>query len=243
MMTKTGTIATIGGTELPPVRRGFAGFAAGARSVNPSIKVLNSYVGNWDDAGAAKEAALAQINQGGADVIFQNADAAGLGVFQAVKDSKNVWIIGSNSDQNGIAPAVTLGSVVINLPHALLMVAQEVHDGLFVSQVIRLGAQQQVIKFVVNPQVGSRLPARARVAIDSVDHAIDVGRMVVKVSAGRSAAESLAALHPYAFDTTVRHGNGSDTTALKPDTSGTSLPPPIADTTHGAPTAAAAGVH
>jgi basic membrane lipoprotein Med (substrate-binding protein (PBP1-ABC) superfamily) len=241
MMTKTNVIATIGGTELPPVRRGFAGFAAGAHSVNPSIKVLSAYVGNWDDAGAAKEQALAQINQG-ADVIFQNADAAGLGVFQAVKDSKNVWIVGSNSDQNGVAPAVTLGSVVINLPHALLMVAQEVHQGLFIPRVIKLGAQQQVVKFVVNPQLGARLPGPVRVALDSVDHFIDIGRMVVRVSAGRSMAESLAAVH--AADSAAEKAR--DTTALKTaaDTGGaSSLPPPITDTSHAAPTAAAAGVH
>ncbi len=250
MMTKSHIIATIGGTELPPVRRGFAGFAAGARSVNPSIKILSSYVGNWDDAGAAKEQALAQINQG-ADVIFQNADAAGLGVFQAVKDSKGVWIIGSNADQNAIAPAVTIGSVIINLPHALLMVATEIHDGLFVPQVIKLGAQQQVVRFVLNPALGAQVPARARVALDSVQHNMEMGRMVVRVQAGRSVAESLAALHaadslaqPAAAlpgqtpRTSAADSGKADSTAV------TSLPAPLADTGKAAaPTAAAAGVH
>ena len=252
MMTKSHIIGTIGGTELPPVRRGFAGFAAGARSVNPSIKILSAYVGNWDDAGAAKEQALAEINQG-ADVLFQNADAAGLGVFQAVKDSKGTWIIGSNADQNAIAPTVTLGSVVINLPHALLTVATEVHDGLFVPQVIKLGAQQQVVRFVLNPALGPQIPARARVAIDSVTHNMEMGRFVVRVQAGRSTADSPAALHaadslahPAADNTTPgqpARTSAADTT--KPDsTAVTSLPAPVADTGRaGAPTAAAAGVH
>ena len=55
----------------------------------------------------------------GVDVIYQNADAAGLGIFRATKDSKNVYIIGSNANQNSVAPGVTLGSVVIDLrtPH------------------------------------------------------------------------------------------------------------------------------
>jgi basic membrane lipoprotein Med (substrate-binding protein (PBP1-ABC) superfamily) len=250
MMTKSHIIGTIGGTELPPVRRGFAGFAAGARSVNPSIKILSSYVGNWDDAGAAKEQALAQINQG-ADVIFQNADAAGLGVFQAVKDSKGVWIIGSNSDQNAIAPAVTIGSVIINLPHALLMVATEIHDGLFVPRVIKLGAQQQVVRFVLNPALGAQVPARARVSLDSVQHNMEMGRLVVRVQAGRSVAESLAALHgsdTLAQPATALPGQTSRTSAAdttKADsTAVSSLPAPLADTGKAAaPTAAAAGVH
>ena len=236
MMTKSHIIGTIGGTELPPVRRGFAGFAAGARSVNPSIKILSSYVGNWDDAGAAKEQALAQINQG-ANVIFQNADAAGLGVFQAVKDSKGVWIIGSNADQNAIAPAVTIGSVIINLPHALLMVATEIHDGLFVPRVIKLGAQQQVVRFVINPALGDQVPARARVALDSVQHNMEMGRLVVRVQAGRSVAESLAALHgtdtlaqpAAALPGQTPRASAGDT-AKADSTAVTSLPAPLADT-------------
>jgi basic membrane lipoprotein Med (substrate-binding protein (PBP1-ABC) superfamily) len=176
MMTKTNVIGTIGGTELPPVRRGFAGFVAGARSVNPGIRVLSSYVGNWEDASAAKEQALAQMTQG-ADVIFQNADAAGLGVFQAAKDNKGVWVIGSNSDQNNIAPGVTLGSVIIDLPHALLMVAAEIRDGLFIPRVIKLGVQQQVIKLVINPAIGPGIPSVARVAVDSVQRGFVMGHL------------------------------------------------------------------
>jgi len=193
MITKRNVVATIGGTELPPVRRGFAGFAAGARSVNPGVRVLSSYVGNWDDASAAKEQALAQINQG-ADVIFQNADAAGLGVFQAVKDSKGVWVIGSNSDQNGIAPQVTLGSVVIDLPHALLTVAAEVRDGLFIPRVIKLGEQQQVIKFVINPAIGPEIPAAARVTVDSVQRSVAMGHSL-HLDLGAAHADTSARTH------------------------------------------------
>ena len=189
MMTRTNVIATIGGTELPPVRRGFAGFAAGARWVNPGVRILSAYVGNWDDASTAKEQALAQINRG-ADVIFQNADAAGLGVFQAAKDSKGVWVIGSNSDQNGVAPAVTLGSVVIDLPHALLTVAAEIRDGIFVPRVIKLGPAQQVISFVINPAIGSAIPAAARVTVDSVQRSLSMGHQLPHFDGGQPAAAS-----------------------------------------------------
>jgi basic membrane lipoprotein Med (substrate-binding protein (PBP1-ABC) superfamily) len=207
MVTKTNVIATIGGTELPPVRRGFAGFEAGARSVNPGVRVLSAYVGNWDDAGAAKEQALAQINQG-ADVIFQNADAAGLGVFQAAKDSKGVWVIGSNSDQNAIAPAVTLGSVVIDLPHALLTVAAEIRDGLFIPRVIKLGEPQQVIKLVINPTVGPGIPSAARVAVDSVQRGMAMGH-VPHIDVG-PAQDSTVAAGPPPVDTGAAGSRAAD---------------------------------
>lgn len=209
MVTKTNVIATIGGTELPPVRRGFAGFEAGARSVNPGVRVLSAYVGNWDDAGAAKEQALAQINQS-ADVIFQNADAAGLGVFQAAKDSKNVWVIGSNSDQNTVAPAVTLGSVVIDLPHALLTVAAEIRDGLFIPRVIKLGEPQQVIKLVINPTLGPGIPSAARVAVDSVQRGMAMGH-IPHIDVG---PDSTVAAAPPPVDTGAAPSHAADSSKV-----------------------------
>ena len=56
----------------------FQAFAAGARSVRPDFAVTTIYVGNWEDVGAAKEAALALARQG-CDFLVHNADAAGLG--------------------------------------------------------------------------------------------------------------------------------------------------------------------
>lgn len=164
-ISKTGVLGTIGGTELPPVAASFNAFAAGARAVRPDITVLGAFIGNWDDAGAGKEQALAQIARR-ADVIFQNADAAGLGVFQAVRESPGIWIIGSNADQNAVAPEVTLGSVVIDLPHAFLLVAREVRSGTFVPRVIRLDTSSGVVRWVPNPSL-SVVPAAVAARIDS----------------------------------------------------------------------------
>jgi basic membrane lipoprotein Med (substrate-binding protein (PBP1-ABC) superfamily) len=166
-MTKSSSIGAIGGTELPPVKRSFAAYASGAHSVNPKIGVVVSYVGNWDDVGAGKEQALAQIGRG-TDVIFQNADAAGLGVFQAARESKSTFVIGSNSDQNGVAPEVTLGSVVIDLRHAFLLVGQEVKARTFKPRVVSLGVRENVVRLVLNPVLESRVPPATRTAIDSV---------------------------------------------------------------------------
>lgn len=174
-MTKTGTIGMIGGTELPPVRRSFAVFALGARSMNRKANTLVSYIGNWDDVGAGKEQALAQISRN-ADIIFQNADAAGLGVFQAAKEASGVRIIGSNSNQNNVAPDVTLGSVVIDLPRAFLAVAREVKGGKFIPRVISLGLHDNIVKLVLNPRLESTIPPAVLHQLDSVHKALD-GRL------------------------------------------------------------------
>jgi basic membrane protein A and related proteins len=177
-MTKTGVIGTIGGTELPPVQKSFAAFADGARAVNPSVRVLGSYIGDWDNASAGKEQAIAQIGQR-ADVVFQNADAAGLGVFQAARERKGVWVIGSNSNQNGVAPEVTLGSVVIDLPHAFLSVAREVKDRRFTPRVIYLGTSDDVVQLVLNPAARAAVPAATLQRIDSLGGLMKAGTLHV----------------------------------------------------------------
>jgi basic membrane lipoprotein Med (substrate-binding protein (PBP1-ABC) superfamily) len=175
-MTKSGIIGAIGGTELPPVKRSFSAYAAGARSVNPRLSIVTSYVGNWDDVSAGKEQALAQIGRK-SDVLFQNADAAGLGVFQAARESGGAYVIGANADQNSVAPEVTLGSVVIDLRHAFLLVAREVKDHSFLPRVVSLGVRQNVVRLVLNPTLQSKIPAPTRAAIDSVQRRLFDGSL------------------------------------------------------------------
>lgn len=173
-MSRSGTVGVIGGTELPPVKESFDAFARGVRSVRPNAQVLTAFIGNWDDVSAGKEQALAQIGRG-ADIIFQNADAAGLGVFQAARERRGVYVIGSNADQNGVAPQVTLGSVVIDLPRAFLAVAREVQGGNFQPRVVTFDAKSDVVRLVLNPTVIDRIPTATRAKIDSVNARIHAG--------------------------------------------------------------------
>ena len=78
----------VGGMEIPPISEALTGFINGAKSVDPNFKVYSTYIGNFDDAAAAKEAALGMIAQG-ADCIVPDADAAGQGVYQAVVEKKD----------------------------------------------------------------------------------------------------------------------------------------------------------
>ena len=183
-MTKSGIVGTIGGTELPPVKSSFAAFEKGVHAVRPDVKVLSSYIGNWDDAAAGKEQALAQMAQG-ADLIFQNADAAGLGIFQAAREKKGVWVFGANSNQNPVAPDVVIGSVVIDLPHAFLTVAREVKEKRFTPRVIELGTASDVVTYVPNPAFDSIVPPAVRARVDSARARLRAGTLVVAAPAAR----------------------------------------------------------
>ena len=191
-ITRTGVIGAIGGTELPPVRDGFTAYAAGARAVNPGVRVVTSYIGNWEDVSAGKEQALAQISQN-VDVIFQNADAAGLGVFQAARETRRALVFGSNADQNAVAPDVIIGSIVIDLPHALLTVARRLQTGPFPTEALSLGAESDAVRFTFNPALANHVPAELRGRIDSAWQQMRRGELVVR---GASSVDSVAPLLP-----------------------------------------------
>src|SRR5215831_19035955 len=177
-MTRTNAVGVIGGTALPPVVTSFRAFERGAEDANPKIRIVSSYIGNWDDVSAGKEQAIAQYSRG-VDVIFQNADAAGLGVFQAARERGSVFVIGSNSDQNSVAPEITLGSVVIDLPLAFLTIAKEIKAGTFKPRVVELGEASHVVTLVVNPVFRSRIPAAILTRIDSLQNRMLAGRLTV----------------------------------------------------------------
>lgn len=178
---KSGVVACIGGTELPPVKSSFAAFTAGVHAIRPATRVIVTYLGTWDDLSAGKEQALALI-QRRVDVIFQNADAAGLGVFQAAKERAGTLVIGSNSNQNSIAPAVTLGSVVIDLPHAFLLVATEVKSGSFAPRVLRLATRDNVVRWEPGAIVAQHTTVAARLRIDSVQASMRSGTFSLPAS-------------------------------------------------------------
>jgi len=175
-MTKSGLVGAIGGQELPPVRSSFLAFEAGVRAANPRARVVTSYIGSWEDASTAREQALALI-QRGVDIIFQNADAAGLGIFRAARESKGVYVFGANANQNDVAPDVIIGSVVIDVPHAFLVVARRVKDHTFKAGVLRLGEEQQVVELVLNPKLSAAIPPAALAAVDSARAGIASGRI------------------------------------------------------------------
>ena len=104
--TKTNHIGFIGGMEGVIIDRFEAGFVAGAKSVNPDIKITVDYAGSFADAAKGQTLAAAQY-AAGADVIFHASGGTGNGVFAAAKaenetrnEADKVWVIGVDRDQS-----------------------------------------------------------------------------------------------------------------------------------------------
>jgi basic membrane protein A len=161
-MSATGVLGMVGGVAIPPVQGTFRAFEAGALAVRPDVRILESFIGNWDDVGAAKEATVAQLRRG-ADVIIHNTDAASFGVFQAVREAveagDRVWALGMNSDQNEVAPEVILGSAVIRIPQSFLETARAWQAGELGGAPLYAGAKDDVVDFVLNPALLDQIPS------------------------------------------------------------------------------------
>jgi basic membrane protein A len=91
------TVSSVGGQKIPPVDHYIAGFQAGAKAANPSIKTLNGYSQDFVDQAKCKEIALDQISKG-SKVVFQVAGQCGLGALDAAKE-KGAQGIGVDADQ------------------------------------------------------------------------------------------------------------------------------------------------
>lgn len=160
-MTVSGTVGMVGGVQIPPVQGTFDAFRAGVLAERGDARVLESFIGNWDDVAAAKEATVAHL-RAGADVIIHNTDAAGFGVFQAVREARDagreVWAFGMNRDQADVAPELILGSAVIHLPEALLHTARRYLADDLSAEPTFTGIATGGIDFVFNPALTQVLP-------------------------------------------------------------------------------------
>jgi basic membrane protein A and related proteins len=170
-LTRTNVLGFVGGVELPPIKAAYDGWVNGAKAVNPTVKTREIYLNSFDDAAAGREAALALIRVG-ADMFHHNADAAALGVFQAVKESPGVYIFGANADQSALAPNRVLGNAIIDLPRAFLLVGEEVKSGTFRPKVESFGLESRVVRYEPNHALDSLVPpalaAWVRAAEDSI---------------------------------------------------------------------------
>jgi basic membrane protein A and related proteins len=171
----SGVAGAVGGMEIPPVRLVFDGFRKGFLEARPDGKVKEIYLGNWEDVAAARQATLSLIDQR-ADVIIQNADAAGLGVFQACRE-RGVLAFGTNGDQTSVAPDVVLASAAMDIPEAMVRIAREVKAGRFTGTVHTFDLASGVVKLATNPGLSSRVSEEAWDAVADAHRDIVSGKI------------------------------------------------------------------
>jgi basic membrane protein A and related proteins len=135
----SGTIGFIGGQEIDLIKRFEAGYIAGAKAVNPDIKVESKYLGAagdnaaWGSPDKAKEIAMSWYKKG-ADIVYTAAGGSGAGTIEAaVEAGEGKWAIGVDSDQYLTATpeqqARILTSMLKRVDVSVFLTAKAVKEG------------------------------------------------------------------------------------------------------------------
>ncbi len=123
--TKSNLIGMVGGYAIPEVNRLMHAFMDGARTVNPNVKFLVTFINSWYDPPKAKEASFAMIDRG-ADVMY----AERFGVSDAAKE-RNVKVIGNVIDTSAAYPGTVLASAIWHMEPTIDRAIKAVLEGRF----------------------------------------------------------------------------------------------------------------
>ncbi|MEP7214345.1 MAG: BMP family ABC transporter substrate-binding protein [Acidobacteriota bacterium] len=186
---KTGVLGFLGGMDIPLIHKFATGYEEGARAVNPNIKVLANYVGvtdgAWNNPGKGKELALAQIDKG-ADVIFTAAGNSGLGAFDAVEQygknangEANKFVIGVDSNQNGVKPGFVLTSMVKRVDNVVYDVVKEVRDGNFNGGFHVFGLDKDGVAYALDDNNKALIPQDVILKVEQAKSDIVAGKITV----------------------------------------------------------------
>jgi basic membrane protein A and related proteins len=185
-MSKTGKLGMVGAMQIVAVDSSFKAFEAGAKAIKPDITIIPAvYTGSWDDVAKAKQQTSALLDQG-ADIIMQNVDAASAGVFQAVQERNKPdaprYALGTNRDQNGVAPDVILASAPIQLDKAFVLIAKGVKEGTFKPNDTPFDMKNGAIGFILNPQLMDKIPADLKTKLEDAQKKITDGTLKVPIA-------------------------------------------------------------
>jgi len=185
---KTGVLGFLGGMDIPLIHRFETGYAEGARSVNPNIKIIDNYVGvtdgAWNNPGKGKELSLAQIDKG-ADVIFTAAGNSGLGAFDAVEQygktngEANKFVIGVDSNQNAVKPGFVLTSMVKRVDNAVFDVVKEILAGKFNGGFHTFGLDKDGVAYAMDDNNKSLIPGDVILKVEEAKKKIGTGEIKV----------------------------------------------------------------
>lgn len=139
LTTKTKTVGFVGGVETDLIKSFEAGFDAGVKAVDPSIKIKSKYLTQPPDFSGFSsvdkgKAAAEGMYQAGADVVYHAAGGSGGGVFTAAK-AAGKWAIGVDSDQAKTAAAdvrdVVLTSMIKRVDVGVYAFIKSIKEGTY----------------------------------------------------------------------------------------------------------------
>ncbi|MCP8885273.1 BMP family ABC transporter substrate-binding protein [Devosia sp. XJ19-1] len=181
MKSESGKIGVVPAFNFTLLEAFACGYAQGAKSVNPDIEVLETYVGTgfeaFNDPVKATEVAKSQLDQG-VDVIFQVSGGSGAGVLQAAADAGK-YGIGVDSNQNHLHPGSVLTSMLKRVDVAAYNAMKGVEDGTWAPGTIVLGLAEEGVGAAIDEHNAELITPEMQAALDKATADIISGAVTV----------------------------------------------------------------
>jgi len=181
LMTKSNTVAVIGGQQIPPVERFVKGFINGVTYTNRDAKPLFKYSTSFNNAEEGRLSAQEFITQG-ADVIFGAGGFTGSSAI-AFAASQKVYVIGVDQDEFGTTFALgrdaeyILTSAVKRVDTAVFNSVREILDGKFTASSKVLGAAQCGVTFAPYHKAEAAVAQPTRDKLEAIWRALAGGTL------------------------------------------------------------------
>lgn len=188
-MTESGICGAVGGNDYPLFIAQAEGYRLGARSANPEAKTQIVFTGSNFDIIKAKEAAQAQI-EGGADIIWQLANSAGLGVIEACREA-GVDVFGWGIDQRHVAPEAVVTTQKVDVGAACAEVGIQIINGTFEGGSVSFGVESEAAGL---GEYREDVPQEYRDIVEKWRQAIADGLVKIPLMKTRDASEGLEPL-------------------------------------------------
>src|SRR5918997_1082280 len=128
-ITQSNTIGGSAGQDVPLCHAELEAFEDGAKRTNKQVRMIDSYIGDWNDAAKGKQATEAQIDQG-ADVVIACGGGPATGMAQAIKGT-DVSGFGYVGNMDAQAPKNMVGSIIYNLEPYFEAAVEDVRNDTF----------------------------------------------------------------------------------------------------------------
>lgn len=137
-LSQSGTIAWVGAQCFPATAANLHGVEQGARHADPSVEVLSTFTGDFEDPTKAQQGAQALLEKG-ADVLTGNMNNGWFGIYKAAESAGNVPVINEWIPSNELAPKVIASSVLKGQGKFVVDVLNEVQAGSFTGKHYQFG--------------------------------------------------------------------------------------------------------
>lgn len=172
-------IGAVGGDVDPVIDAFMFAYENGAKSVDPEIVMERKYLGDWEDSAKGKQAAL-QLFDMEADIIFQIAAAAGMGVLQGAGE-RELYAIGVDTNQNDLVPGYVVASDIKDVGLAIINVYGSIEDGSYIAgEVLEYGLESGAVDVVFDAEV-QVLPQAIIDRVDELRQQIIDGTLVIEI--------------------------------------------------------------